>query len=137
MSSLPSIRRLSREDLPGAPSWIEQLLVPLNLFMSSVYDNLNHGLTFPQNIRSSTRELTFSTSATYTTGDFTHLIFASGIPTRVAGVLVLQITEVAAQPDVITGAVTLDWTEDNQGVRVRYVSGLANSKRYTVRLLVI
>lgn len=138
MATLPTIKQVTREDLREAPDWIERLLNPLNQFMASVYQALNGALTFGTNIRGSVRELRFNTSATYDTGDFTPLEFPTGLGgVKAIGCLILQLNESASAETVLTGASVANWTERNGRIAVKYISGLANSTKYTVRFLVI
>lgn len=137
MATLPSIRRISREDLKEAPGWIEQLLGPLNLFMGSVYQALSGDITFRQNIRCTIKELRFTTLATYTVGEFTEIVFPTGLGgVKADGVEILQINEVSLLEPVILGAPVPNWIERNGDIHVRYISGLSDSKIYGVRFRV-
>ncbi len=49
MSAAPSPTRLTREDLPGAPEWVERLLLAVNPFMEATADGLTNALTFGDN----------------------------------------------------------------------------------------
>lgn len=137
MAALPTIKQVTREDLREAPDWIERLLTPLNQFMASVFQALNGDLTFGTNIRASIRELRFNTSATYSTGDFPELAFASGLKVKANGCLILQLNESTDPEEPLTGASVANWIERNGRIVVKYISGLENSKKYTVRFLVI
>jgi len=135
--SLPVIKRLTRADIPDAPQWIESLLYPLNLFMSAVYSLLDRRLTFTENFRARVYETRIATSATYTSGDFLLFTFPHNFATRATGVLVLQVNETADSDVVLTGSHSVNWTERDGDIRVKYVSGLANSTQYNLRLLVV
>jgi len=65
MAKLPSKRKLLREDLKEAPSWIDNLLGFINPFFEDVYFAFNKNITFKENIASQIRELNFETTATY------------------------------------------------------------------------
>lgn len=45
-SNLPTIQRIKFEDYKDAPSWFEAFLETLNLFMSSIYNIVNGGITY-------------------------------------------------------------------------------------------
>lgn len=136
MAKLPEIKRISREDLPESPDWVNNLLSPVNSFMDTVYRSLNKSLTFQDNIQGAIRDLEFRTSATYTSGDFTPVAFSYGSGSvRPAGVLLLQIR--AGSGQVIKQAVTLQWSENNGTVSIDYVSGLADSSQYFIRVVII
>ena len=49
MASLPVIKQLQVESFPSQTSWIGNLIYPLNLLFSTVYTNLNNGITLNQN----------------------------------------------------------------------------------------
>lgn len=135
MAALPTIKLINREDLKDAPDWIERLLTPLNQFMGATYTALRT-LTFQQNIRSSVRELRFDTPADYTTGGFPELEFDTGIGVKAIGVQMLQIWVHGDTEAVITGAPVPNWIERAGKIKVKYVSGLENSTKYTARFLV-
>jgi hypothetical protein len=59
MASLPPIKRISKEDIPEAPSWVEKIIYPVNLFFDSVYRALNGSLTMPENIVGQIKEISF------------------------------------------------------------------------------
>lgn len=135
MARLPTIRRLTKQQVPDAPAWFDVVINVLNLFLDAVFSALAGNLTFRQNIRSSIRDLRFRTLANYATGDWTELTFPHNLGVRADGVQILQIQ--ATSGAVLTDAVSLDWTELNGEIRVRYIAGLAASTDYSVRLLVI
>jgi len=45
-SNLPSIQRIKFEDYKDAPAWFEHFLETLNLFMTAIYNIVNHGITY-------------------------------------------------------------------------------------------
>lgn len=139
MARLPLIRRISREDIQEAPNWIERLLFPLNQFMETVYQALNKDLTFSENIRSQTAEVTFETSAAYdgTVANFTTVQLQRSLPARAQGILLLQIAENASSPSPIDGPVYVDWLDNNGVISINHVSGLNASTSYVMRLLII
>jgi len=51
MGALPAIKRFLTEDYPTEASWIGTLLYPLNLLLTTIYSNLNNGLTISQNMQ--------------------------------------------------------------------------------------
>jgi len=65
MAQLPNQKRILKEDLREAPSWIDKLLYPLNSFMESVYFALNRNLNFQENIASQIYEIEFTTASDY------------------------------------------------------------------------
>lgn len=136
MAKLPEIKRISREDLPESPDWVNNLLSPLNSFMDTVYRSLNKSLTFQDNIQGQVRDLEFRTLATYSGGDFTPVAFSYGSgAVRPTGVLLLQIR--AGSGQVIKQPVSVQWSENNGTITIDYVSGLSNGSQYFIRVLII
>lgn len=137
MAKLPTIKQVTREDLRDAPDWIEKLLTPLNQFMGSVYQALNGDLSIGANVRGSVRELRVTTSATYDTGDFPEVEFASGLNVKATSCQVAQISVFTDPEAVITGGVFAHWAERSGRIVIKYIAGLENSTKYTVRFLVL
>jgi len=139
MARLPNQRRINREDVKNAPSWIDNLITPINSFMESMYSAVNKNLTFQENFISQIRTITFTTSATYTaSGTWVPVTFPSGLRgTRAQGVLVLQALNTTADNFTpLKKAVTCDWLDNGETITLYFVSGLADSTSYTVRVLV-
>jgi hypothetical protein len=135
MAFLPTVKSIRREDIgPEAPAWVDNLLGPLTTFMEAIYSALNRQLTLQENIACTIRDFSFTTSSTYNTGDFTAINFPSGLRTKPIGCMILQITN--ANASVITSAVSLSWEDLSGNIKINYVSGLANSNQYNMRLLV-
>lgn len=138
MARLPNVRRLSRDSVRGAPAWFEPALRFINTFADGVYRALDRGLTFQENFVATIRELEFETASDYTSADtWTEQRFQTGLRVRAMGVVPLQIQELANNEPVVMGAVTLDWTERDGQIVIRWVTGLEDSKRYRLRVLVV
>lgn len=133
---LPSITRISREDLKEAPGWIDKLLYPINLFMGALHAGLNKNITHSQNIRCVIKDLRLDTPADYSTGGFPDLSFVHGLGVKPFRVSICQINEVVEPVVVMTSSPFAHWVEREGKVIVQYIAGLENSKRYAVRLLV-
>lgn len=138
MASLPTIKRVTREDLHEAPDWIERLLIPLNQFMGAVYQALNGDLSIGANVRGSVRTLRVTTSATYTAADdFREVSFDTGLTVKATACLIAHIEKTDDPTDTITGGVSVKWAERAGKIVVSHISGLADSTKYTVRFLVL
>lgn len=136
MARLPSAYRILREDLgPNLPPWIDRLIVPLNIFMQAVYSALDRNLNI-DNLQEQMRDITFTTSETYTSGDFTALTFPRTIPVRATSVVIAQINIQVDNYVPITDAVNLCWRDLNGIIRIEFVAGLANSTTYNLRVTV-
>lgn len=60
MATPPQRRLLSTSDVPGAPDWLERLLIPLNKVLVPMSAALAQGLTFGENFAGEVREVTLT-----------------------------------------------------------------------------
>ena len=56
MAKLPTNKRISREDVPEAPAWIEKLLQPINTYFDAIYNAMQGKTTFEENFQSQMKE---------------------------------------------------------------------------------
>lgn len=136
MAKLPVIKRISREDVKEAPTWIEYLLYPLNQFMQGVYSALNGNLTFGDNINAEIRDLDFRTRSDYSLNNFDPVLFVHKLKTKPQGLILVQIVEKDTN-STIYGAVTPQWVDSNGTIKINYISGLQDSKNYRIKVLLI
>lgn len=137
MAALPPIKRIFKEDLGAdVPGWITRLLAPLNQFMASVYQALNKGLTFAQNIKSDERE--FQVQAGTDPDDNTFSFPLTNVQ-QPRGVFVENVFLRDGTPIVFTAAPYVSWTWDSSTntLQIIGITGLTNGTTYTVRVLVI
>lgn len=137
MALLPTVKRITREEIKDAPDWIQRLLVPINTFFDAIYNALAHNLTFSENFLSQEKVLMFRTKSTYYAGDFDQISFPKSIGKKVSGVFLMQIKKEASYYTPILNGVFVDWTEINGNVVIGYVTGLEALTSYTLRVLVI
>jgi hypothetical protein len=131
---LPSIKRILREDVKEAPSWVNGLIDPLNGFMETVYQALNRNLTLTENVASFVKELTYTTISTYPT-DQDIMKFQNSLKVKPTGVMLMQAYDkVTFLPP--TGPVYIPWTYDGTQIIIRPITGLAADKTYIIRLAV-
>lgn len=128
--------------MKDAPSWIENLLNPLNSFMDSVYRALNKSLTFTDNISSEIRVLSIQTLPTYSTASpktegFVPIQFVHSVRSKPFGLLVAQLVEQGQDYIIITEPVSVDWYEINGTVFINYITGLKDSTNYKLTVLLI
>jgi hypothetical protein len=124
MAGLPPVKRLVQEDFASQKSWIGLLLGPLNDFMTAVYNGLNRGLTFGENMKAQVKTLTVdNTQPTFTPIEFTSTIG------RPAALWVVKIEDRAGAPQVVRAPVTVDWSYSNGLVYINNVSGLTSHTR--------
>ena len=131
---LPTQKKIIREDVKGAPEWIDAVITPINSFMESVYNALNRNITFNENIAAFEKEIIYRTPTTYPVMD--NVTFVNELRTRARGVMLMQVVDRATyEPPV--GPVYVPWIEDNKGIVIKPIQGLVADKTYQVRLLVI
>lgn len=132
MSKLPSQKKILREDVKGAPDWIDGIIDPVNSFMETVYQTFNRNVTFNDNIASQVKELNVNTTSVYPAME--PIEFQSTLRTKAFGLLMLQAVERLTYTPAVN-AVTVNWVENNGTIHISNITGLAASKSYTVRLL--
>lgn len=131
---LPTIKKILREDVKDAPSWISGVIDPVNSFMENVYTALNKSITLTDNISSFIKEISYRTSASYPDPILDKTNFMNTLRARATGLMVMQAFETASYVPVSIG--NLAWTEDSSGIVIYPISGLAASRAYTIRLVV-
>ena len=131
---LPSQKRVLREDVKGAPGWINPLIDTLNSFMETVYQALNRNITFGQNVACQIKELSYRTPATYPAG-VENIEFLSDLKTKATGVMLMQVYD-RADYSPPPGPVYVPWIENNGTIIIYPITGLEADKLYVVRLLV-
>ena len=138
MSFLPTIKSIRKEDLGSdAPSWVENLLTPLNSFIESIYTNLNGNISFSDNINCKIFEYTFTTKSTYSTGGWDNINISVKLNNKINGVLLLAVNNLTDTATLSLTAKSVEWDEQPNSCRIKYVSGLANSTKYKLRLIII
>lgn len=144
MAELPSVRRIGIEEVPGAPEWFVQGVLPLiNSQFEHYYRTLNLDIDFGLNIRSQVNTHVFETPSDYNAGgspevnNFTNIKFAVTMGVRPTGLLIVRIYE-DGKIDVpkFTSGVFPSWFEVNNQVEITYVSGLEASKTYIMTTLI-
>ena len=127
---LPIIKKILREDISTAPSWIDQVIGPINSFMETIYMSMNKNLTFTENLASFVKELTYKADGT------TVVSFPNTLKTKAMGVVLLQAFQKKDYTPVLT-TVYIPWVESNNEIKISPIIGLTNGETYTIRVLVI
>ena len=122
-----------------APKWIEKILYPVNTFFEGVSAILNQGITFGDNIAAQIRTIQFVTSSTYdgTAANWDVLSFPRTLKEKSQGLILLQMTQEEDNYTPIEESVYVDWQENNGVIEIGLVVGLAASKTYTMKVMVI
>lgn len=138
MSFLPNVKQVRREDLGDkAPSWVDNLLSVINSFMESVYTILSGNLSLTDNINCRIFSYVFTTKSDYTTGGFDAIKISIELNNKINGVLVFAVNNLSDTSAISLTAKTIEWEEQPKICKINYISGLANSTKYNVRLLII
>ncbi len=129
---LPPIRKILREDLQDAPSWVTSIIDPINTFMDGIYLILNNNVTFADNITSFVRQVPLVTTSSYPT--MAPFSFPNPLKVKVMGILSVNcyITNNYV-PDTVT---SVAWTEVNGQITITQILGLQVSTSYTITLLI-
>lgn len=127
---LPPTRRISREQIPDAPDWIDQILGPLNQFMENSYLALNNQLVIGENVAGEIRDLTVRTDGS---GDIVSFSFVSTLKVQPRGLIILQ----ASTEGTPVGPTNPAWLASGNVITVSAIGGLAANSTYTIRMAVI
>jgi hypothetical protein len=133
---LPNIQKILRQDVAEAPDWVLKIIGPINGFFEEIYVGLNRNITLRENIACNIVDVQFDTSASYPSV-FTSITIPSKLRTVAEGVLILKISEKAENLTLITTATSLQWSAVEGGVRIDLVAGLAVSKTYNMRVMIV
>ena len=133
MAFLPTIKKILREDVKEAPSWITGIIEPFNSLAEFVYQSLNKNITFQENIGCFIKELTYKTSSAYPAE--ADVEFQNELKVKATGLQVLQAVEKSTY-EPAAGPVYVPWVENNGTIIVSPITGLAASKTYSIRLLI-
>ena len=133
MANLPAIKRITREDLKDAPSWIDRLIYPINLFMDSVYRAMSGQITFVDNITAQKYSFQITAGALATDNTMTFSPTLNKRPEFLLATVIEKNTNYVP----IGSAVYLDWNYDGTYINITSITGLTNTKTYEVKLLVI
>jgi hypothetical protein len=117
-----------------------EAVATLNNFFDNFYLLASGQIEYDTNIKSSTKEISFQTLTTYSSGltkDFIPVTFDRGINTRAAGVELLQIFPSESTNYVaMTKPTCISWVDINGTIYVNYITGLENNTKYTARFRV-
>jgi len=125
---LPIQRKILREDLKEAPSWVDGLIGPLNNFMETIYQALNKNID-EVNLLSQIKEVLVVVPSTYP--DMEPVRFQSTLKIRATGCTILQCTNKATFIPVATGNPA--WVDNNGTIQISSITGLTAGQSYTIR----
>jgi hypothetical protein len=129
-SNLPTVQRFKYEDYKDAPGWFSQFLMTLNLFVNSVYNIINHGITYSN--LGVIQPFTFQ----YTPGTTTNFSFTNPLivnPTNVIIGNVYQLNNLTIHPAAVT---QLYWHYSQGKIFVDSILGLTSGTTYQIAVQV-
>jgi hypothetical protein len=129
---IPSLKRILREDLKDAPTWIDGVINPVNSFMEYMYQAMNKNISYFDNVACSIREFTYVTPSTYPTMD--DVEFQSLLKVKATDVRLMQIYDKETFLPPTATAVYIPWTENNGSIIIKSIPGLTASKSYLIRI---
>ena len=131
---LPAQSKIQIEDLKDAPKWASGLVDPLNSFMATVYQCLSKNVSLADNINCQVREFTYTTLATYPSGQ-PNLTIASELKSKATGLFLMQAIKKDDYTPVLS-VVYIPWVENNGNIIIYPITGLAISTTYTIRVVI-
>lgn len=137
MARVPTVRRLSVDAIPEVPDWFRNsVLYVFNQLIESEHNSLDKGITVADNLDTQVKEVQFTTASDYElNNNFTELKFKKNLGGSAVGVNIAKIWIKDAESTILTGSISLDWTEQNDQIKIRFISGLADSTTYVVRVV--
>ena len=130
MAELPQFKRILREDIKGAPSWMNIVIGAFNDFAESVYRAFNKGIN-DINLASQIKELTYITPSGYPT--MSNVTFLSELKSKAIGCVHIQVFDNSTYTPP-PGPVYVPWIENDGTIIIYPITGLEASKTYTIRL---
>lgn len=131
MASPPRFRRIARESIPGAPAWVEPLLLILNGALGTIALALSGSLTRRENIRSADKvQFRLTTLA----------VVANTWPKAVKNELPVKVTHCActylakASGAAITAAWSMTWKPNQRNEIELSFQGLEASTEYVATI---
>lgn len=129
----PIPNRLLVEDFQDAPAWFGRLISVLNRFMEQTIAVLDRGVSYGDNILARKFSTNFTTSATYTSGNFEPISFTWNSSELPSCVLLTSVSKTGSM--FLGSAGTPQWTYNSGNIIISYIPGLAVNTRYTFTFL--
>lgn len=135
MGKLPTVRRISREDLrdKDVPKWVDQLLRLINNFFENTYALFASNITYDENIRTQTKQFTITAGANPEDNTFAFLLTLPVAPT---GCIVINAYETNAPTATLTSPVWVSWRRESNQLIINSITGLTNGTEYTITVRV-
>lgn len=131
-TNLPDIKRLKREDIPGAATWIDPILDNQGRFNEVVYNALNGDLRYGENQSSQI----YTTSFTFSTGTQPEIKLRTNKAIMPQGIVVIRYRR--DDNGAIDSPIGCQFDYADSVVTIRpSMTPLVDTKKYTLTFLVI
>ena len=128
---LPPVNLLSKEDLgDDVPDWTDNLIYPINLFMTSVYNGLNRQIT-QENLKVQIKTFTIIGSSTPTNNTYA---FTTDYQITPEGVELYKIERTDNASLIFSSAPFVSWNYRNGTFNVLAITSLSDGVSYNVTL---
>lgn len=128
---LPPTRRITREQIPDAPDYVDTIIGPLNQFMENTYLAMNNQLVIGENVAGEIKEQTVRTDGT---GAIVAFTFVSSLKVQPRGLIILQ--AISSTGDYVS-TTNPGWVGNGNVLTVSAIGGLSANSTYTIRMAVI
>ncbi len=133
-------RRIFVEDVIDKEGAIdaEKLLYVTNVFMEAVYGLFDANIEVREHLNADIIKLSFTTAGDYSTVQtFAPVSFKQTLKKRPDGLVIINMINNTNRSKLFQSAVTLDWSEDKDTIKINYVTGLDDNTAYTLTILVL
>lgn len=134
MAYPPTFKRIMREDIPGAPEWIDPFILSLNQFFESTYRALNKALTLSENSNSQIKTITFTAGATPTANAQR---FALTMTVKPKSLHIGYIRQVENTYTPLTSVPFPNWHQESGEIVIDSILGLTSGKTYEVTFILM
>lgn len=134
MSKLPNFRRIYKTDYPqDQQDLVDKLAVTINNGFELLYDALNNKLTLADNLAVSVKDITVTVDASGVPTK--NLSFNVTFPGKVSTIEVGRTTNLTNSSALLTGGVSLLFTQSNSTVNIQQITGLQPNQKYQIRVV--
>lgn len=136
MARIPTTKRFILEDFPKeVRKWFDKFLGGINDFILNVNNALNNNLTFSENMSAQLSTVKIQTDGS---GDlFGTYSFKNNLKGNAAGVWIVRIQDLAANPEAVDNGVCVDWSNGDGQIVINNVTGLTADKEYNITFIAI
>lgn len=136
LPALPSFKLLNQQDYPSQyQSLISQLAQNLNNQIQLLYNSLNNGLTFTNNMESTIK--TFSVKVDSSGNPTSNITISKDVTDTILGLIVVKAVNTTSSTTYPTSGVFISYTETSNSIIVNNITGLQTGQQYNVTILTI